>query len=66
MNDLWQNAIALSAVAVAAAWIGRRAWLAWRSALGGKCGGCGTCSAKGATPTVSVDSLAASAAKLTR
>jgi hypothetical protein len=66
MNDLWQSAVALSAVALAAGWIARRGWLAWRSAVGGQCGGCGSCAAQAGPPTVSLEALAASSAKLPR
>jgi hypothetical protein len=47
----WQNATALLAVAMAAAYLARRAWLAVRRRRAG-CGGCQSCPAAASTQTI--------------
>ena len=44
MSSLWQDIVALTMVAIASAWLVRRAWRTFAVKSG--CTGCGSCSTK--------------------
>ena len=48
----WQNAIALTAVATAAAYLARRSWLAIQHKRAGCGGACATCPSSGTAKTL--------------
>jgi hypothetical protein len=67
MSELWQDVVAWSAVALACAYLGCRAWNQFVRKKAGGCGGCNSCpqtpakSAPGSLPLVPLDALRNSA-----